>query len=441
MIINPVFAYIDFCHSDPRLKVTYHDCNSSSSDSRQQVFINQTKYFDHGYHMMMDSVWALTYYLRYCLGPNEVPTVSTSYPVEFDKHNCKVSNTSNDWKSCAYMAIASNFPNLRTVFNDSGGCYNRRVDMNAYPSAGQGVGQLHKTAVKREPNFRQNSWYGRYCIGFNNCLTSNSRYALGSRSQLIPLPDRYKRETYSVIHKSFQNFVDVPDRRLDDMNVVNVLVYDRSDTSRRQWSNAKKFLRLIKDDTRLKIRYITTTPTSFIDQALTYAWADIVVAPHGGAMVNTLFMHSGIDIISIWKFCLEYVAIDRFKLHIWEGWHAHYLNQHISYIQCHDKAQPYKVDDELSINNDRVPVDRPHKSRPSEVFKYVQFAIERQQIRLKEMTKMRQLENSNPLKNSLLAGSLHGMVSSIPNISKVYILICSISSLVFLRYLSVNLKR
>lgn len=375
-----VLGAIDYCFSDPRLKITQYNCSTVSTTTKtKNTLIYVPEIDDNPIHAIADTLWAVTYFVKNCFKDNERATLAIPMK-ELPFNECTQSNSSVLWKDCALTAIISSLPNVNTAYRDSDECFDRRVQMDVAPTVDKEVG-IHL------PVFRGMSWFGRLCLGTDGPDSELCGYEFDDelKTELIPLPDEYKEDTLRFMRSSFHSFLGIPDARASKKTGINVLVYDRSDTDTRKWLNANETVADIQKDTSLSInvKYLNETPLSFADQAAVYNWADIVVAPHGGAMVNAnFFMHNGTDILEIWPNCKYSTAIQRFVPQEWTGWFAIYLQQRLTYIQCHPVDKPYRMEAEL---DQRVPApvrQDSFKVRPEEISEFLEYAVIRQRFRL-----------------------------------------------------------
>lgn len=80
-----------------------------------------------------------------------------------------------------------------------------------------------------------------------------------------------------------------------------IMVYARQDAKRRRWRNVNYFLQLLKSHLPDKVELISLRriPRSFDEQVTIFNKANLLIAPHGAAMVNTLFMRTGSAVLEI----------------------------------------------------------------------------------------------------------------------------------------------
>lgn len=201
---------------------------------------------------------------------------------------------------------------------------------------------------------------------------------------LIPLSDKAKTDALVNLRDAVLEMVGALARENDGR--VHILLYDRNDTTRRQWVNAHEVYERLKLDKRVELNYVRQMPTGFKSQVLLYAWTDIVIAPHGAAMVNTVFMRNGSEVIEIWKHCDENVVGNPFQPRDWTGWHANLLGLQLRYVQCHRAELKFKNESELEERGHGVDTNGRHKVRVDEVLEAVEQAVIRQSKNLVSQT-------------------------------------------------------
>lgn len=146
--------------------------------------------------------------------------------------------------------------------------------------------------------------------------------------------------------------------------------------------NVADVYKLLHKDHRVEVTFVRRMPRLLKEQVELYSWADVLVAPHGAAMVNTVFMRPGTEIVEIYKRCDMNIEYDRFVPHDWTGWHASLLDVNIQYVQCHRMEAPYKNPSQLLDGKLGPPTDGPHKVRIEELMTLLDSAIERQKLRI-----------------------------------------------------------
>ena len=82
----------------------------------------------------------------------------------------------------------------------------------------------------------------------------------------------------------------------------SLLVYDRADAQRRQWSNAADALSLIRENFADRFSTIKFLSQDYVqlapyDQARLFHEASFIISPHGGALANLIFCRPGTQVI------------------------------------------------------------------------------------------------------------------------------------------------
>lgn len=163
----------------------------------------------------------------------------------------------------------------------------------------------------------------------------------------MELPTELKRKALQHIRDASMTAVGAKWGRVKGDRAVRMVMYSRNDTVRRQWVNANETYEAIMDDPRLAVAMIDEMPRSFPQQIRLYAWADIVVAPHGAGMANTIVMKDGADVVEVWQLCGRRVSWDRYMAKDWNGWHAGLLGLGLQYLQCHCEETGFVEDENL----------------------------------------------------------------------------------------------
>lgn len=373
-----VLSVLDHCHSDPRLSTNQLTCTPTEHLLHIQ-YLNHNP--NHGLH---EWLWAVTYYLRKCREPDLSVVLNehkynTSLCFERDivtiaaMNSSKIEERPPYWSICvAFIIIRSlqiplflhksvvlGFPNGTETFLPNTTCAHRTY-MGVMPTHARGI---------MKPHFRPMSWYMRECGDDNTCTGSG----------LIPISDVETRQTFRYIRSVVRSFFNVKPR--DGSGGVRVLVYDRSDTHRRQWINAHDVVNRLRHDKRLTVRMRKGVQKSLREQVEDYTWADVVIASHGAAMANTAFMEDGCEVFEIWYVCESDTGNERFLPHAWTGWHAGLLGLNLRYIQCHyvfEGKEPtgYKMG-ARSSGKQRV--------NANEVLQLLEPTIHRQEARLRRI--------------------------------------------------------
>lgn len=292
-----------------------------------------------------------------------------------------------NWADCAAASLIAALPGgAKIVFHNSSECHERRVSLHNVPVLGNGLGLLgvqyneHKhSRMERLP------WYGRMC-GTSTCAAGGDER---ERTTLVPLPDRYKYAAFGYLRSSFRSFLNISSTTTtqeEKERKIRVLLYDRKDAGRRKWVNAAEVMVRLRKDERVEVRMLDGSKRALIQQAKNYAWADVVLAAHGGSMANAVFMEAGTDLLEIWPRCDLNVAQLRFQPRPWTGAMTHFLRLHLTYIQCHYGA--YKSDAQLKVSDDPSINQTSFRVRPDETMEYVDRAVRRQMYRLRHRAAM-----------------------------------------------------
>lgn len=271
---------------------------------------------------------------------------------------------------CVTLALAAHVDADVLFGSVEGRCFEKELVIRRPTQPG--FGDLRK-------NFRALNWFGRGCVAdqTGDCLPNTAN------SGLVPLPERYKVAALTSFRSAVMDFVDVTlEPEETSQRRVRVLLYDRNDTTRRQWTNAGPVYQKLEKDDRVDVMFVHRMPQNLRQQVDTYAWADVLVAPHGAAMVNTLFLRPGAEVVEIWKRCDMNIDYDRFAPHDWTGWHASLLDVNVQYVQCHRLNGPYKNPNQLLDGKLGPATDGPHKVKINEILQMLESSIRRQQLRL-----------------------------------------------------------
>lgn len=86
-----------------------------------------------------------------------------------------------------------------------------------------------------------------------------------------------------------------------DLHNPRVLIYGREDAPRRKWLNVASFTKALRSHlpTSVSIHSLKKIPKKFDEQVKEFNAASVLIAPHGAAMVNTLFMRRGSAVLEI----------------------------------------------------------------------------------------------------------------------------------------------
>lgn len=381
----------DFCDADPRLLITTMRCNPSTP--HLNLFLPQLD--KNPYHALHDILWVASHYLSHCValyrkeGKITMSLTIPTLPTQIDCVFGQDPSPSVSWGSCAAAALAARHKarlrTLSTVSNETKtpSCYTKTVQLgwlhNDHVFAQDGFGNL-------QPHFRELSFFGRGCIPAAPGQVSSPCDGTQAHGILVPLPERFQSAAFLALRDSITTYLGVATPNLTltaqrKLNRVRVLVYSRGDTMRRQWANAEQLSKRLTRDSRIVLHFLKKTPHSFRQQAELYSWADVLVAPHGAAMVNTIFMRPGAEVVEVWKYCYEDVSKSRFLPHHWTGWHVHLLGINLQYLQCHDSKKEYRRRNQLGGKDHKI-VSESHKVRIEETLKVLDGVFERQLHRL-----------------------------------------------------------
>lgn len=307
---------LDICHSDPRVKVLHRTCHPP----RNALHIPRLG--RNPFHALHDIIWAFSHYMVHC-APKELTVYLNERQVNLSACEDYSADREAIWGACLIYFMAQHW-NVPLILRETSWpkgwppeppekCYARNVFLGALeqPVEAIRVSQWH---------FRNLNWFSTVCTN--------------GKCDYIPLSEELKEEALRHIRFVIRNKFPSNQTRGD---IVNVLLYDRADTRRRQWSNSRKVYELMKKDPRVKINLIHEMPESFPAQVRLFNSQEIVIAPHGAAMANTIFMREGSEVIEIWKYCLMDVAADRKLPRDWTGWHSRQVGLGLTYVQCHVK--------------------------------------------------------------------------------------------------------
>lgn len=149
----------------------------------------------------------------------------------------------------------------------------------------------------------------------------------------------------------------------------SVLVYGREDINRRTWCNVGQFIKLLRKKlfAEVHVLYIKRIPINFEEQVSKFNAVSLLIAPHGAAMVNTLFMRPGSAVLEISsKHCFQgnnswsdstFLDTDTIANvsdpNSWVPWHAQSLGiYHVtaSCTQAPGRARDFETDNESLLH-------------------------------------------------------------------------------------------
>lgn len=139
----------------------------------------------------------------------------------------------------------------------------------------------------------------------------------------------------------------------------------------------------------------------FSEQVKLYAWAEVVVAAHGAALANSLFMRPGAEVVEIVQDCRKSRRSRRLRmLQPWTGWHAPFLDLTVSYVAC-DAAEGHTMQGDRAVmwvDGNKVLGNRYQYDRTStmkDVLEKVEPAIRRVKAQLDEEASRDETEEVN----------------------------------------------
>lgn len=134
--------------------------------------------------------------------------------------------------------------------------------------------------------------------------------------------------------------------------IGHIIVYDRGDARRRRWINgfdfAYKLNRSIGD--RYHVVYLWSQPDTFMQQVALHSGAVALIAPHGAAFANSLFMPRKSVLMEIAsRNCGENIShlSDARNENAWTAWHASRLQMKHVTVNCNvvrDKSKLISTD-------------------------------------------------------------------------------------------------
>lgn len=376
-------AKVDYCHADLRVRTDNQTCTPTSH-------ILHVPYIgDNPNHALHDWIWAIAHYTITCAQKNM--TVVINEPRAnlslCSATSAEIENASYPphWGVCT-TSITLQARGYNPVLFFSGGGWPYGSDNFSLPEGGDCVKRTWlgvpppqvKGFNQKATSFRYLNWFGRECGPLKQ--PGGKKQCEGSG--FVPLSDSQKRNALLSVRHAVRNFFNIKKRGQGQGGKVRVLVYNRNDTVRREWVNAHEVVNRLANDKRVEVRFAQSIPRAFRDQVELFTWADILVAPHGAAMANSIFMESGTEVIEVWKFCDMNVEYGRYRGKEWTGWHAWLTGLNLAYVQCHRAEQPYRKPHELINGKNGELTPGKHKVRPEEVMDLLEGSIARQISRL-----------------------------------------------------------
>lgn len=377
-------AAVDFCDADPRVEVKIANCPGTLTST---LLLHIRKLDGNPYHSLHDSLWPVAHYIVHCV--STFPQGSITFTVcgggLFNRSGCTgdkpLPPRGPYWGYGAVQSLAARVGgrvvgDLENEFPP--GCFDKTVEFGVHKHVSKtvaGVGDMRD-------DFRAMSYFGRVCAGD---IEAECDPSVRNRSMLIKMPPHMKGDALRYLRESMMRLTDASVPREEAGRKIRVLMYDRNDTSRRQWSNTAPIHQRLLKDSRVEVRFVEEIPKSLKGQVELYAWPDVLVSPHGAAQVNTVFMQGGTEVVEGKKLCDEYVGKDRFVPSDWTGWHAPFMNINVQYVQCHRDEGEYKEKHQLLEGEHGPPTNGRHKYRVEEVVELLETALERQTIKLRNM--------------------------------------------------------
>lgn len=400
-------AEIDFCDGDPRLLVTTNDCTDGSLDKRKLALL--LPMLDSNInHALHDKLWALSYYLVYCAGNFEV-TLMFANEAPFMPSLCHADSPSHAqrrlWPRCVayFTAVAAGVKPDNIIWAEKEDWWRRNETKCIDKVVAMGVKTDAEVDARAEGTtlqtaaFRKTSWYGRDCTSLAKKQSWQEDWECAGRfvsAGLVPLPSEPKMRAIQHLRKSVLDAVySKPEndsigpswmQQREDAKIRTV-VYGREDAPRRWWSNVNETYKLLQKDPRLFILHVQAMPRGFAQQVKLFAWADVLISNHGAGLANSVFMGKGTEVLEVIKACQRDVAWDRWVGKDWTSWHAFHIGLSLSYLQCtEDREGGYQAEllrrQKAPVWNDGILVNA------SEVSNFMQPVIERQTIRVRNLT-------------------------------------------------------
>lgn len=403
IFICPARSELDFCDTDPWVQTTYHQCNFASRGniSSPRILIHPVRIHDNPYHALHETVWALAHYLTHCTKAprnNYVLILPSRADIFQNFSSCTTvanNTTPPSWGACAIRILAHHIaihpnnivsrrvwtnrkrpPNMRWLDN----CFDKTVTLGVKPP------NNHFGAQGRS-FFSRVLWYAHNCS--TPGVSAQKRTALCNESRsdkatYVPLSDDIKKSAFRNLTYSVMRYLHLWHGMRPRRSKVRVLIYDRNDTKRRQWVNAPQFVRAVRKDPRVEVRFLQTTPVSFAEQVALYSWVDVVITPHGAQSASTIFMAPGTDIIELWGKSHDNVWPTRYKPRSWTGWHAPLLGLNLQYAQMHPASLPFRTAEQITASSRMDDGKEKHKALTSQLLLQYEEAVQRQMVRLEE---------------------------------------------------------
>ncbi|KAI0562707.1 Glycosyltransferase 61 [Gracilaria domingensis] len=304
-----------FCHSDPGIdarRITMKTKLNCFGDCDQQLKVAQkgarailappvTRLcFDNPFHGFYDCIWPLVHYLSTCVSARETPEL-----ILYDIKNISAIRQAK-WVIHAQQAF------LRNIGEEF-----KSVDRTELPRC---------TCYNHIVRFRRNTMW--------RPVRFHSRATIGNNTVISPHPTGLKRLGLQLFRRAVLNEFGLNSEPLE--GTLDILIYGREDVFRRRWLNVDEFERMLQQaiPTNARIKRWKTPDReqrdAFETQVRQMNGAAVVIAPHGGGMVNTLFCRRRTAVIEIASrrcamanesvFLNE--AMDVNDENTWTPWHA-----------------------------------------------------------------------------------------------------------------------
>lgn len=303
------------CHSDPGMQTLWGGCTgngSTRSNSSIPIAIAAPRLsalcISNPYHGFFDCIWPLLHYLTTC--------------------------------SPADFLVISDFSSLSPTRRHSWAARAHHAYLQAI-----GVRVLQKRALagrricfRKLVRFRDNHLWRPLNFAVN--LRAGPRFSFA-----VPHSEPLKRAALRSFRRSMLRHFGLDTAPWARDARTRVLVYDRGRARRRRWTNAVQFIGALRQALGggARIVHLGAMPRTFADQVRLFNWATVLVAPHGGAMANTLFMRDNSAVIEIAsRHCVDAtttrvafdVATMKADPNSWTVWHTGYLALHLAHAPC-----------------------------------------------------------------------------------------------------------
>ncbi|CAN8067234.1 unnamed protein product [Agarophyton chilense] len=334
---SSIQAELDRCNYDPRIGLwrvyTHAHCNDAQANRSKSLLVDVLKLHGNPYHALYDVGWAVSYYIRNCLrkpfwqfdAKNTFLRVRVNYEMNLTRCEHEPSDEEYNrweqpsWGACMLLAVAT-----------QSGIPISNIDI---VPPGRLTNTCHTGVAEFLPRFRNRA----YQIG---------KLPRTKRKKKRFLKDERVDRAFQQIQHDVLSAFNV-NRRMAKSDRVNVLLYDRRDRRpyrlKRKWISAQRLEKRLRRDRRVALTYVNELPKSLAQQASLFHSTDILVAPHGAAMANTVFMKDNSHVFEIWKCCKDEVRNDPEEPHPWTGWHASRIGLTLRYVQCHRPNQTLSV--------------------------------------------------------------------------------------------------